>query len=319
MARCRRPSGWPARTTETYGAQAAIASDIPESIGEAIDPIGPPRQRVGRVPVSVIIPTLNEAKNLRRCLDHLEWADEVLVVDSGSTDETAAIAHEYGAKVVNFRWNGRWPKKKNWALRDAPLKHEWALIVDADEWIVPELADEIARVLRNPAGVGYYVNRRFIFMGRWIKHCGYYPSWNLRLIKRGFGEYEQLTGVGNTGSGDNEVHEHVVPAGEVSYLQNDMLHLAFPSIYTFMEKHNRYSNWEAAVQFRKLHTASAAIGVELSKRRKLKKPVASSPLPPDVAIHLQLLLERRLPGRPGRLCLLPTTGDLRVPVGGQIY
>ena len=224
-----------------------------------------------RVPVSVMIPTLNEASNLPRCLDHLQWADEVVVVDSGSTDDTVQIAEAYGAKVVQFKWNGLWPKKKNWALRHAPLKHKWVLIVDADEWITPELAQEIERAVgTNDTHVGYYINRKFIFMGRWIKHCGYYPSWNLRLIKRGYGEYEQLTGIGNTGSGDNEVHEHVIANGPVGYLDDDMLHFAFPNIHTFMEKHNRYSNWEAAVQFRKADTTSAAIGEKLSKRRRLK-------------------------------------------------
>jgi len=233
-------------------------------------------------PVSVMIPTLNEASNLPRCLDHLGWADEVVVVDSDSTDDTVKIAEAYGCKVVNFRWDGTWPKKKNWALRHAPFRNEWVLIVDADEWITPEMAMEIRMAVSNPATVGYYINRRFIFMGRWIKHCGYYPSWNLRLIKRGHGEYEQLTGIGNTGSGDNEVHEHVIPTGKVGYLDHDMLHLAFPNIHTFMEKHNRYSNWEAAVQFRKADTTSAAIGDKLSRRRRLKNLSRYLPLRPTL-------------------------------------
>ena len=231
--------------------------------------------------MSVIIPTLNEASNLPRCLDHLQWADEVVVVDSGSTDETANIAKAYGAKVIDFRWNGEWPKKKNWTLRNADLKHEWVLIVDADEWITPELAQEIQRAIANPKFVGYYINRKFIFMGRWIKHCGYYPSWNGRLLKRGYGEYEQLTGIGNTGSGDNEVHEHLIFKGPASYLNDDMLHFAFPNIHTFMEKHNRYSNWEAAVQFSKADTSSAVVGNEqLSKRRKLKNVSRHLPFRP---------------------------------------
>lgn len=235
-----------------------------------------------RVPISVVIPTLNEEQNMPRCLDHLQWADEVVIVDSGSTDDTCKIAERYGAKVIQFKWNGAWPKKKNWALRHAPLKNEWVLIVDADEWITPELAEEIKRAIQNPDRVGYYINRKFIFMGRWIKHCGYYPSWNLRLIKRGLGEYEQLTGIGNTGSGDNEVHEHVIAKGPVGYLDNDMLHFAFPNIHTFMEKHNRYSNWEAAVQFKRADTTSAAIGDVLSRRRKLKNLSRALPFRPTL-------------------------------------
>ncbi|MEM7808146.1 MAG: glycosyltransferase family 2 protein [Planctomycetota bacterium] len=265
----------------------AARSDDP---AEQAKPFGGDRH--GKAKVSVVIPTLNESKNLARCLDHLTWADEVAVVDSGSRDDTAAIAERYGAKVIHFHWNGRWPKKKNWALREAPLANDWVLIVDADEWIMPELAREVGHVvLDKPEHAGFYVNRRFIFMGRWIKHCGYYPSWNLRLIRRGQGEYERLTDVGNTGSGDNEVHEHVVPKGPVGYLDNDMLHFAFPNIHTFMEKHNRYSNWEAIVQLQNEQEggeeepqgkSDQEIGDVLSRRRRLKNLSRRVPFRPTL-------------------------------------
>lgn len=253
-----------------------------------------------RVPISVIIPTRNEAGNLPTCLDHLQWADEVVVVDSGSTDNTAAIAGARGATVVQFNWNGQWPKKKNWALRTAPLKHDWVLIVDADEWIVPELSQEITEAIRSDRNVGYYINRRFMFMGRWLKHCGYYPSWNLRLIKRGMGEYEKLTDVGDTGSGDNEVHEHVVAKGPTAYLRHDMLHFAFPSIHTFIEKHNRYSNWEAAVQLRNAGGSPTAIGEKLSGTRRLKELSRRLPLRPTLRfLYAYVWKLGFLDGRPG--------------------
>lgn len=255
-----------------------------------------------KVRVSVLIPTLNEAKNLPRCLDHLRWADEVIIVDSGSTDATANIAEAYQAKVVQFTWDGRYPKKKNWALRHCEMKHDWVLIVDADEWITPELAEEIKRAVENPGeNVGYYINRKFIFMGGWIRHCGYYPSWNLRLIKRGFGEYEQLTGIGNTGSGDNEVHEHVIARGPVGYFNNDMLHFAFPNIHTFMEKHNRYSNWEAAVQFKGEDAGSAVVtNVQLAKNRRLKKWSRYLPFRPTLRfLYSYLWRGGFLDGKPG--------------------
>ena len=98
----------------------------------------------GKTPVSVIVPVKNEAENLRRCLPALAWADEVFVVDSQSTDETAEVAAELGANVVQFHFNGTYPKKKNWALDNLPFRNEWVLIVDADEVVVPELAAEIA-------------------------------------------------------------------------------------------------------------------------------------------------------------------------------
>jgi len=256
--------------------------------------------RAGRVPVSVLIPALNEARNLPRCLDHLTWADEVVVVDSGSQDDTQKIADAYGAAVVQFKWNGLWPKKKNWALANVPFKHEWVLIVDADEWITPELADEIEQAVKNTEHVGYYINRKFIFMGGWIKHCGYYPSWNLRLIRHGCGQYEQLTDIGDTSSGDNEVHEHITPTGPVAHLKNDMLHFAFPTIHTFMEKHNRYSNWEAAVQYNSRLSDSASIGTKLSGRRRLKNLSRYMPMRSALRFFYSYILRGGiLDGRPG--------------------
>lgn len=237
----------------------------------------------GRVPVSVMIPTLNEAVNLPRCLDHLMWADEIVVVDSGSKDQTCEIARAYGAKVIDFRWNRKWPKKRGWALKEAPFKHEWVLMVDADEWIVPDLAREINEAIKSTQYVGYYINRKFIFMGRWLRHCGYYPSWNLRLLRRGFGEFERLSEVDDTGSGDNEVHEHVVVDGPTARLRHDMLHLAYPTINIFMEKHNRYSNWEALVQYKKAQSSAGHIGHEdISSRRWLKNLSRQLPLRPTL-------------------------------------
>lgn len=224
-----------------------------------------------RVPVSVMVPTLNEAANLPRCLDHLLWADEIVVVDSGSKDKTCDIARAYGARVIDFRWDRKWPKKRGWALKEAPFKHPWVLMVDADEWIVPELAQEIAEVIKSDKHVGYFINRRFIFMGRWIKHCGYYPSWNMRLLRRGHGHFERLSEIDDTGSGDNEVHEHVIVDGPTAYLKHDMLHLAYPTVNAYIEKHNRYSNWEALVQFKGVRADPSKIAHStLTKRRWLK-------------------------------------------------
>ncbi len=254
-----------------------------------------------KAPVTVMIPTLNEAKNLPRCLDHLRWADEVVLIDSMSTDDTPRIAAEYGARIIPFQWNGQWPKKRNWALRHADLKHEWVLMVDADEWIVPELAAEIAQAIQSDAFVGYWVNRRFMFMGRWLRHCGYYPSWNLRLLKRGMGEFEKLTDVGDTHSGDNEVHEHIVPKGPVAHLKHDMLHFAFPDIDTFIEKHNRYSNWEAAVQLKGTgQHKTVASNTDVNLRRHLKALSRHLPCRPTQRFLYSYILKRGfLDGLPG--------------------
>src|ERR1700730_6894005 len=199
-----------------------------------------------RVPVSVLVPIKNESENLPRCLGCVQWADEIFVVDSQSTDGSAEIAERHGAKVAQFRFNGTWPKKKNWALENLPLKNEWVFILDADEVLPPEAADEIASAIANAGEIaGYWINRRFFFLGRWLKHA-YYPNWNLRLFRHSLGRYENLTDV-ETDSGDNEVHEHVVVKGPTLRLRCEMDHYAFPSIDIFIEKHNRYSNWEARV------------------------------------------------------------------------
>ena len=157
-------------------------------------------------PLSILIPAKNERANLRACLESARFADEVVVVDSGSTDGTLEIAAEFGAAVAEFNWNGRFPKKKNWALASLPWRHEWIFILDADERITPPLAREITAVLAAPGADGYYVNRRFWFLDGWLKHCGYYPSWNLRLFRHRLGRYEQLSDEAETGGGDNEVH-----------------------------------------------------------------------------------------------------------------
>jgi glycosyltransferase involved in cell wall biosynthesis len=199
-----------------------------------------------RVPVSIIVPIKNEAANLPRCLASVQWADEIFVVDSQSTDDSARIAEQHGAKVQQFHFNGIWPKKKNWALENLPFNNEWVFILDADEVLPPEAEKEFANAIANAGDVaGYWINRRFYFLGRWLRHA-YYPNWNLRLFRHSLGRYEKLTDV-QTDSGDNEVHEHVVVKGPTSRLSCEMDHYAFPSIDVFIEKHNRYSNWEARV------------------------------------------------------------------------
>jgi glycosyltransferase involved in cell wall biosynthesis len=133
-------------------------------------------------PLSVLVPTLDEEVNLPECLASLAWADQVIVVDSFSHDRTIAIAREFGAHVVQHEFEN-YSRQKNWALETLPFRHEWVLIVDADERVTPELRAEIEAVLAAPEWAGYYVNRRFIFLGTWIRHAGWYPSWNLRLFR----------------------------------------------------------------------------------------------------------------------------------------
>jgi glycosyltransferase involved in cell wall biosynthesis len=233
------------------------------------------------VPVSIVIPTRNEAANLARCLKSVEWASEIYVVDSKSKDATCQIAENFGASVVQFEYAGGWPKKKNWALTHLPFQNEWVLLIDADEVLCQGGREEIDGILKSKSeAAGYWVNRRFMFLGKWLKHA-YYPNWNLRLFRHSLGRFERLVG-GETNSGDVEIHEHVLVKGATARLKTELEHYAFPSIESFIEKHNRYSNWESQFEW------------ELEKR-------GSGPLLQDRQVNFRRrlkIMSRKLPMRP---------------------
>jgi glycosyltransferase involved in cell wall biosynthesis len=255
-----------------------------------------------KVPVSIVVPIKNEAGNLRLSLPSVSWADEIFVVDSQSTDGSIGIAEAHGAKVVQFHFTGIWPKKKNWALDNLPFKHEWVFILDADEVLPPEAENEFRQIVMEPnhATDGYWINRRFMFIGKWLKHA-YYPNWNLRLFKHRLGRYEKLTDV-ETASGDNEVHEHVVVNGKTGRLKCEMDHYAFPTVDVFVEKHNRYANWEARValdQFLK-GSGRSLQHKETGMNRRLKSLVQRLPCRPLIRfLYVYLWQKGFLDGKEG--------------------
>ena len=254
-----------------------------------------------RVPVSVLVPIKNEAANLARCLECVRWADEIFVVDSQSTDGSIEIARQFGAQVVQFQFNGSWPKKKNWALENLPFRNDWVFILDADEVLPPEAENEFAQTIANAGELaGYWINRRFMFMGKWLRHS-YYPNWNLRLFRHSLGRYEKLTDA-DTRSGDNEVHEHVIVQGPTARLRVEMDHYAFPTVEVFVEKHNRYSNWEARVSAdRKLSGSAAQISSgTVGRRRKLKQLSQRLPFRPLLRfLYIYVWQKGFLDGREG--------------------
>ncbi|MFE4105291.1 glycosyltransferase family 2 protein [Almyronema epifaneia] len=231
-----------------------------------------------KIPVSVLIPAKNEEANLPACLESVARADEIFVVDSQSSDRSIEIAESAGAQVIQFHFNGRWPKKKNWSLENLSFRNDWVLIVDCDERITPELWDEIALAIQSDDHNGYYINRRVYFLGKWIRHGGKYPDWNLRLFRHRQGRYENLHTEDIRNTGDNEVHEHVIVPGAIGYLKNDMLHIDFRDLYQWLARHNRYSNWEARVYYNLLTgmgedgTIGASLfGDSVQRKRFLKK------------------------------------------------
>lgn len=237
----------------------------------------------GRARVSVIVPVKDEASNLRRCLPALAWADEVFVIDSQSRDGTALVAAEHGAQVVQFRFNGTFPKKKNWALDNLPFRNEWVLIVDADEVVVPDLAEEIRRRTEADEADGFYLNMKYYFLGRRIRHCGYAEAWNLRLFKHRLGRYERMPATPGAPTGDNEAHEHVELRGRSARLANELDHHAYPTIFAWVEKHNRYAAWEAE-QFERFlrEPIPASIGRGKRLKRRLKRVYLRLPCRPLV-------------------------------------
>ncbi|BAZ00062.1 glycosyl transferase family protein [Tolypothrix tenuis PCC 7101] len=279
-----------------------------------------------KIPVSVLIPAKNEQANLPACLTSLQIADEVFLVDSQSTDNSVAIAESFGAHIVQFKFNGSWPKKKNWSLDNLPFRNEWVLIVDCDERITPELWEEIAQVIQDDEYAGYYLNRRVFFLGKWIRHGGKYPDWNLRLFKHQKGRYENLHTEDIPNTGDNEVHEHVVLDGKVGYLKNDMLHEDFRDLYHWLERHNRYSNWEARVYYNLLTNQDEGgtigghlFGDAVQRKRFLKKVWVRLPFKPLLRFILFYIIQRGfLDGRAGYVyaCLL---SQYEYQIGAKLY
>jgi hypothetical protein len=234
------------------------------------------------VPVSVIVPTKNEEKNLHECLASLRWADEVFVVDSHSTDRTGDIAEQFGAQVVPFDYDGGWPKMKNWAIRNLPFRNDWILIVDADERVPDALACEIAASISRPTAEGYYVRWKFVFLGRWMKWC-WRHGWMLRLFRRGHGEYEDL-GMRGEGGWDNEVHENVVVDGDTAKLNELLLHESREDVAFWIAKQNQFSTWNALRRVRGMRAPTPLSWLvardPLKRRKALKRLYLALPLKP---------------------------------------
>ena len=256
-----------------------------------------------KVPVSVIIPVRNEGGNLPRCLDALRDMGEVYVIDSQSTDSTVDIARSYGAQVVQFHYQGGWPKKRQWAMDTLPLAYEWILLVDADEVVTPELAREIAQAIQDPKANGYYVALRIHFLGRALRH-GDARFWKLSLFRRGKGQYECRLKGQDASMADMEVHEHVIVEGPTARLKNPLLHHNSETLSHYIRKHDEYSNWEAQVLLQNEigtgEIAPSLFGTQAQRRRWLKKKVFALPGSP-VLLFLYRYLFRLgfLDGVPG--------------------
>ncbi|WP_269527022.1 glycosyltransferase family 2 protein [Coraliomargarita parva] len=193
--------------------------------------------------VTVVIPVKNEARNLPRCLERLDGFGPVLVVDSGSSDDTCRIASGAGAEVLQFAWDGRFPKKRNWVLRHYDFKTTWVLFLDADEFVTEAFKQELARVLPDSPHAGYWLNYERWFLGRQLRHGDEFNK--LALFRVGAGEYERIE-ENQWSQLDMEIHEHPVLQGSLGELGSPIEHNEYRGLHHYLAKHNEYASWEAA-------------------------------------------------------------------------
>jgi (heptosyl)LPS beta-1,4-glucosyltransferase len=183
--------------------------------------------------VAVIL-TKNEQHNITECLQSVSWADRLCVLDSGSTDRTVELARQAGADVQQHPFVN-YADQRDTALR--MFAAQWILFVDADERATPELGAEVRRVILEETAVGWWVPRRNYIWGRWIRHAGWYPDYQLRLLKRGFARYDPT----------REVHEIVQLDGPEGHLQNPLTHYNYATVPQFLHKQDFYASYEAGV------------------------------------------------------------------------
>lgn len=195
------------------------------------------------IPLTVLIPAKNEEKNIEACLASVAWADQVFVLDSQSTDRTEELVQAAGRELVQFQYDGGWPKKRNWGLHTLPIRNEWVLLLDADERVTPELREDMTWAVQQDEYNGFYLKWKFMFLGRWMKHS-WNHGWMLRLIRHGKGEYEDL-GMRREGGWDAEVHENVVVEGKCGRLNGLLDHDSQENLSFWIKKQNEFSDWNA--------------------------------------------------------------------------
>lgn len=194
--------------------------------------------------LTIAIPVKNEEKNLPACLSAIGrgFVRKVVIIDSGSTDATPAIAGEFGVPVIDFQWNGKFPKKRNWYLRHHKPDTNWILFLDADEVLTEAFKEELLTTLNSSDKAGYWLNYSIYFEGRPLK--GGYPLKKLALFRVGAGEYERIDEEAWSHL-DMEIHEHPILEGEVGHLRSFIDHRDLRGIDAWKKKHEEYAKWEA--------------------------------------------------------------------------
>jgi len=194
--------------------------------------------------LSAALITKNEARNIRRCLDFLKWTDEIVLVDTGSQDETVRIAREYGCEVYNIEWEGFGPAKQYAVDRTSNL---WVLVVDADEVVTPELRDSIRGILREPVYNGYTIRRKSFYLGKPIQYCGWGNDYVLRLFHKNHGRFDE-----------KRVHESIHIEGKPGVIDAPLLHYTYPTVGDHVRKMELYAGLSAMRKYEQSRSVTLA-------------------------------------------------------------
>jgi glycosyltransferase involved in cell wall biosynthesis len=261
----------------------------------------------GKLPVTVLIATKNEELNIRKCLAAVEPATRVVVVDSNSSDRTAGIAREMQAEVIQFAYRGGYPKKRQWALTTLDISTPWVLLLDADEVVPEALWVGIGLAVEDPqACSGYLVTKGFHFLGRRFRHGGFSHSAVL-LFRTGSARFEHILDE-SPDAPDIEIHERLIVEGPIGRLRTPLIHEDMKGLEAYLDRHNRYSTWEARVRclfkgknaFSRDTLKPRLLGNVQERRRFLKLVAARAPCEPLLwFLYHYVARLGLLEGRPG--------------------
>ena len=229
-----------------------------------------------KLPISVIILTYNEEKNIEACLQSvIGLTNEIFIVDSYSIDKTIKLAKNFTDKIFEHPFEN-YSAQRNWALQNLSIRTDWILNIDADHRITPELINELEKIFKNgiPNSVnGFLISRRTIFMDRWIKHGGHYPTYHANFFRKGFGKCEERL-----------YDQHFLVQGKFLKLKNDIIDIVTDSLTNFTSRHNKWATFEAVEQLThksiKNHEVVLADikGNSIEKRRALRNYYDRAPI-----------------------------------------
>ncbi|MEP4705397.1 MAG: glycosyltransferase family 2 protein [Hyphomicrobiales bacterium] len=219
-----------------------------------------------KIPITVVVPIKNEKANLARCLAQLDRFDEVVVVDSSSDDSSPEIAAQFDCRVLNFEWDGHYPKKRNWVLLNHKLANDWVLFLDADEIVDDEFCDAALRAITSNTCNGYWLNYTNYFLNKRLRYG--LPQRKLALFRASKGLYEKIDEDGWSAL-DMEIHEHPIIEGSIGEIKAPIEHNDFQGLAKFIERHNNYAQWEAR-RAAKLKSSGEEASQHLTRRQRNK-------------------------------------------------